>query len=286
METYPMEGICGYWIDDDEEDNQGNDFIPIYLVFDSEKLEGGLNRAVEVNRKRNKLKSDIENLFGFHTYVGSVSKKCEDAETINESIPNKFKRRFDFERMKDDVDSVVFDFNVFQYKTAGEFIAEVCDAVKDNYVSDFEFNNDDVSPKDLDDLYYALVDMFGPYLHDIYNKIKSKTMKESKKVIRLTESELVDLLKKIIKEDMENEFIDDEDMDDDGDEIQDFGFDYEEEDEDDLEKIKRRSKFKPAPMEYGSSEWKKEWEKPYSPIKASDLPLDKYLKLKQLKKDI
>lgn len=286
METYPMEGICGYWIDDDEEDNQNNDFIPIYLVFDSEKLEGGLNRAVEVNRKRNKLKSDIENLFGFHTYVGSVSKKCEGAETINESILNKFKRRFDIERMKDDVDSVVFDLNVYLYKTAGEFIADVCDAVKDNYVSDFEFNNDDVSPKDLDDLYYALVDMFGPYLHGIYNKIKSKTMKESKKVIRLTESELVDLLKKIIREDMENEFIDDEDMEDDGDEIQDFGFDYEEEDEDDLEKIKRRSKFKPAPMEYGSSEWKKEWEKPYSPIKASDLPLDKYLKLKQLKKDI
>ena len=171
METYPMEGICGYWIDvNDEEDNEA-DFISIYLVFDSEKMEGRLNKAVEVNQKRNRLKSDIQNLFGFHTYVGSISKKCDDVEPITESIPLKFRRRLHFDSMKDDIDSLIYDFeDPCQYKTSGEYVAEICDSLKDNYINDFEFSNHNVTPKENDNLYYALVDMFGEYLSKIYYK--------------------------------------------------------------------------------------------------------------------
>lgn len=294
METYPMEGICGYWIDvNDEEDNEA-DFISIYLVFDSEKMEGRLNKAVEVNQKRNRLKSDIQNLFGFHTYVGSISKKCDDVEPITESIPLKFRRRLHFDSMKDDIDSLIYDFeDPCQYKTSGEYVAEICDSLKDNYINDFEFSNRDVTPKENDNLYYALVDMFGEYLSKVYYnkcgdkrtpKIREQKENKMKKVITLTESELVDLIKKIVSEDIDDEFEDDIEMDGD-DEIQDFGFDYEEDDDEDaLEKMKSRKIFKPSPVQHGRSEWKKEWETPYNPIKPSDLPLDKYLMSKNLKK--
>jgi len=106
-----------------------------------------------------------------------------------------------------------------------------------------------------------------------------------KKIIKLKESELVNIIKKMINEGFEDDFVDDEYIDQESDDIQDFGFDYEEDIEDieDFEKMKRRRKMKPSSFEYGTSEWKKEWEKPYSPIKPTDLPLDKYLASKRSK---
>ena len=103
-----------------------------------------------------------------------------------------------------------------------------------------------------------------------------------KKTIRIKESELVSIIRRIVKEgfkdDFEDKFEDGEYIDHE-DEIQDFGFDYEEEDNDvdDFESIKRRKNIKPPEPYYGKSEWRKEWEKPYNPIKPTDLPLDKFL---------
>jgi len=104
-----------------------------------------------------------------------------------------------------------------------------------------------------------------------------------KKIVKLTESELVQIIKKIINEDFESDF-EDEYIDDENDEIQDYGFDYEEDDdENDITNMKMRKNFKPSPVQYERGEWRKEWEKPYSPIKPSDLPLDKYLASKKKK---
>lgn len=295
METYPMEGMCGYWIGEGNDDDHEADFISIYLVFDSEKWGSRLNKAVEINRKRNRLKDDIENMFGSHVYVGSTSQKCkDDVEPITESIPLKFRRRLSFERMKKDMNSSVLSgIEPCQFSNVGEFISESCDMLKDLYLDDFFHQKLDIAPKDQDDLYYTLVDMFGEYLSKVYYnkcgdkrtpKIREQKENKMKKVITLTESELVDLIKKIVSEDIDDEFEDDIEMDGD-DEIQDFGFDYEEDDDEGtLEKMKSRKMFKPSPVQHGRSEWKKEWETPYNPIKPSDLPLDKYLASKKLKK--
>ncbi len=101
-----------------------------------------------------------------------------------------------------------------------------------------------------------------------------------KNIVKLTESQLVNIIKKIIKEKSEYDFDDEEyiEYDNDDNEIQDYGFDYkEDDDENDITDMKMRKNFKPSPVQYGRGEWRKEWEKPYSPIKPSDLPLDKYL---------
>ena len=105
-----------------------------------------------------------------------------------------------------------------------------------------------------------------------------------KKIVKLTESELVQIIKKLIKEDFEDDF-EDEFIDDEDNEIQDFGFDYEEDDDDETEYSKRKVRHRPISVDfkYGGPEWNKEWEKPYSPIKSSDLPLDKYLATKKKK---
>jgi hypothetical protein len=83
METYPISGICGYWID--EEEGADNTFVAIYLVFDKDQWKGTLENAVKINRQRNALKSAIENMLGFHVYVGSISKRCEDLDESNKN---------------------------------------------------------------------------------------------------------------------------------------------------------------------------------------------------------
>lgn len=105
-----------------------------------------------------------------------------------------------------------------------------------------------------------------------------------KKIVKLTESQLVEVIKKIVNEQFEDDLDDiDKNFDDDSDEeIQDFGFDYEEGD-DETEYSKRKVRHRPISVDfkYSGPEWNKEWEKPYSPIKSSDLPLEKYLASKK-----
>jgi hypothetical protein len=82
-------------------------------------------------------------------------------------------------------------------------------------------------------------------------------------------------------------------FDDEEDDIEDFGFDIEDdEDFDDLEGFDKEMKFKDTMKKnkLGSvgigagTRWDKDSEKEYSPIKDTDLPLDKFLKSKYNKK--
>jgi hypothetical protein len=118
-----------------------------------------------------------------------------------------------------------------------------------------------------------------------------------KKTIRLTESELIYLVKRIIKEQEGFDQLDDtpiEDepsLDDSDDEIEDYGFDVEDDFEDDDEfqsKMRHREhmkKNKPSSVGFGGgirwdSESDRDAKKEWTPIKADDLPLDKFLKSK------
>jgi hypothetical protein len=118
------------------------------------------------------------------------------------------------------------------------------------------------------------------------------------KIVRLTESELVRLVKKMIKESEEGfERLDDDnfeeipdestDFSDKEDDIKDYGFDVEDEFGDDDE-FQNKMKFKSHMGKNkqssigigGGTRWDKDSEKEWSPIKADDLPLDKFLKSK------
>jgi len=110
------------------------------------------------------------------------------------------------------------------------------------------------------------------------------------KIVRLTESELVRLVKRMIKESEEGfERIDDDNFDDmsDEDDVEDYGLDYDEEDDYDDESQKeilfkdfmRKNKQSPIGIG-GGTRWDSESEKEWSPIKPTDMPLDKFLKSK------
>jgi hypothetical protein len=116
------------------------------------------------------------------------------------------------------------------------------------------------------------------------------------KIIRLTETELVRLVNRIVKENNEDiEFegfdtpledepslFDDDNIDDN---IVDYGFDFEDDDFSDDEfqnKMKLKSHMgKNRQSDFGigaGTRWDKDSEKEWSPIKPSDMPLEKYLK--------
>jgi len=116
-----------------------------------------------------------------------------------------------------------------------------------------------------------------------------------KKTIRLTESELIHLVKRIIKEQegfdqLDDTPLEDEPSLDDEDDIEDFGFDVEDDFNDDDEfqhKMKSKEhmrKYKPSGLSIGAgTRWDSDSEKEWSPIKPTDLPLDKFLKSKYKK---
>lgn len=108
-----------------------------------------------------------------------------------------------------------------------------------------------------------------------------------KRTYKISESQLTRFINVILKEedfeiDSEEEFSEPES------EYQDFGLDYEGDDDEETFQKKMRSKFdkknRPSRVDYGRMDWKKDYEKPYSPVRPTDLPLEKLHLLKKKSK--
>jgi hypothetical protein len=79
METLNVEGICGFWIEDDDKE------LPaVYIVLDLDWIKVAQTKPEFIaKRMRAGVKEEINKWLGFDVYVGSTAKKCEK---INESI--------------------------------------------------------------------------------------------------------------------------------------------------------------------------------------------------------
>jgi len=183
LKDYTMEGVCGFWVQPDEDGG-----VPsVYIILDLDWLQLFPTKPDFVARRmRQGLKEDIKNWTGVDVpYVGSTAKKCDNTKDINESISTYLRRRFSFEDMKENIDSIVdYELNPCQFSDVGDFIAEACDMLSYNCLEEIQ-----VSSKDKDGFYEALVDLFGEYLVSIYEKRCVKGLKESKKRIIVTESQ-------------------------------------------------------------------------------------------------
>jgi hypothetical protein len=145
------------------------------------------------NKIRTSLKEKIKKYAGLDVYVGSTEKKCK--ENITESISTYLRRRLSFEHMKQDIDNLVnYELNPCEFNDIGDFVAEACDILAYNYLEDLQ-----VSSKDKDGFYIALVDLFGKHLVNVYKKRCVKGLKESKKTYIVTESQY----NKLMNEDTE-----------------------------------------------------------------------------------
>ena len=183
LKDYTMEGACGFWVQPDEDGG-----IPsVYIILDLDWLQSFPTKPDFVTRRmRQGLKEDIKNWTGVDVpYVGLTAKKCDNIKDINESISTYLRRRLSFEDMKQDIDNLVdYELNPCEFSDIGEFVAEACDMLAHNYLEDLQ-----VSSKDKDGFYIALVDLFGKHLVNVYKERCIEGIKESKKRIIVTESQ-------------------------------------------------------------------------------------------------
>jgi hypothetical protein len=183
LKDYTMEGACGFWVQPDEDGG-----IPsVYIIFDLDWLQSIETKPDFIARRmRQGLKEDIKNWTGIEvSYVGSTAKKCDNTKDINESISTYLRRRLSFQGMKENMENVVdYELNPCEFSNIGDFVAEACDMLAHNYLEDLQ-----VSSKDKDNFYFALVDLFGEYLSEVYKKRCVNGLNESKKRIIVTESQ-------------------------------------------------------------------------------------------------
>ena len=183
LKDYTMEGVCGFWVQPDEDGG-----IPsVYIIFDLDWLQSLQTKPDFVARRmRQGLKEDIKNWTGVDVpYVGSTAKKCDNIKDINESVSTYLRRRVSFKDMKQDIDNLVdYELNPCEFSDIGDFVAEACDILAYNYLEDLQ-----VLSKDKDGFYVALVDLFGKHLVNVYKERCVKGLKESKKRIIVTESQ-------------------------------------------------------------------------------------------------
>ena len=183
LKDYTMEGACGFWVQPDEDGG-----IPsVYIIFDLDWVYSLQTKPdFVVRRMRQGLQEDIKNWTGVDVpYVGSTAKKCDNTKDINESISTYLRRRLSFEDMKQDINNLVdYELNPCEFSDIGEFVAEACDMLAHNYLEDLQ-----VSSKDKDGFYIALVDLFGKHLVNVYKERCIEGIKESKKRIIVTESQ-------------------------------------------------------------------------------------------------
>lgn len=189
LETYTMDGVCSFFVDSEEGAEREEDRIAVYMVLDLDWVNKEITKPGFVaNRMRAGLKEEIKKYTGLDVYVGSTAKKC--SESLSESVSVYLRRRLSFELMKQDIDNLVdYELNPCEFNDIGDFVAEACDILAHNYLEDFQ-----VSSKDKDTFYIALVDLFGKHLVNVYKERCMKGLKESKKTYMVTESQYNKLL--------------------------------------------------------------------------------------------
>ena len=192
LETYTMDGVCNFFVDSEEGAEHEEDRFAVYMVLDLDWINKEITKPGFVaNRMRAGLKEEIKKYTGLDVYVGSTAKKCK--ENITESISTYLRRRLSFEHMKQDIDNLVdYELNPCEFNNIGDFVAEACDILAHNYLEELQ-----VSSKDKDGFYIALVDLFGNHLVNVYKQRCVKGLRESKKTYVVTESQY----KKLLNED-------------------------------------------------------------------------------------
>ena len=77
LKDFEIEGICGFWVDDDRDDH---DSIWVYIILDLDWLndnQESTKPGFVANRMRNGVKGEIKKFLGIDVMVGSIAKRCE-----------------------------------------------------------------------------------------------------------------------------------------------------------------------------------------------------------------
>ena len=82
-----------------------------------------------------------------------------------DKLDSRVLRRIDDDEFEDELNNLLDVVSPCDFNDSGEFISDMCDLLKDNFLDNIEINP---NPKTKDVLYFYLVDKFGGYLIKIY----------------------------------------------------------------------------------------------------------------------
>ena len=116
------------------------------------------------------MKLNIPNFFncgGIYDFMKYIITESQYRTALMEQLSTTFRRRLDFDRMEDDMKSIIEDELLpCEFGSAGDFVSEACDLLAYRYIEDYNIPRG----KESDNLYHFLVDLFGKQLVKIYNK--------------------------------------------------------------------------------------------------------------------
>lgn len=204
IESYDLEHVCRFWVDNETDDF---DRYWVYMVLDKGWYYSTKPDFI-VRRMKQGLKSEIRKYLGLDVEVGITFEDCSDADSINESISQNFKRRlltYDFdEEIKNIFD---YEINAYLYTNLSDFISDVCDILSNNLID--SISDYTPTPKEKDELYYYFVGQFSNKIKQEYVKTLKNRANESVKKIIVTETQYKRLFEeKKTKKEMFQELID------------------------------------------------------------------------------
>jgi len=175
LSTKEVEGICGYIVDPD-----GEGTIQVIIVLDIDFINNANTKPGFIAKMfREGVRQEIKKWLGLDVYVGSMAKKCDEPESLSESISIYVKRRLNDDEMLDELNYLLdYQINLSAFNNLGECISEICEILNNNFI-DYIQNETNVklSFKEKDSLYFYFVEKCKDYITKKY--IKNKRVTES-----------------------------------------------------------------------------------------------------------
>lgn len=86
LSTYEVEGICGFWVDQELDENE----MPwVYMILDKDWAEN-TNLDFVVRRMKLGVKKEIYNFLNIDVEIGVTMKKCEESKNIQEQTSQSY----------------------------------------------------------------------------------------------------------------------------------------------------------------------------------------------------
>jgi len=186
-----VDGVCGYMVDPDD----SNESIQVIVMLDIDYIQEANTKPGFVARMiREGVRQEIKKWLGLDVYVGSIAKKCDEIESLSESMSPHVKRRLSNIKLLDELTTMLdYEINLPYYDTSSDAVEDICSMLNDRILDEiWQSTNLKVSLKEKDELYWYLFNKFNKYISNKFNE--SKEMNESKKKYVVTEQQY-DLIK-------------------------------------------------------------------------------------------
>jgi len=170
-----VDGVCGYMVDSDDENS-----IQVIVILDIDYIQEANTKPGFVARMiREGVRQEIKKWLGLDVYVGSIAKKCDEIESLSESMSPHVKRRLSNVKILDELTTILdYEINIENFDNASDAVEELCDMLNERILDEiWETTHRKVSLAEKDELYRHIHNRFNKFITHRYNE--SKEMNES-----------------------------------------------------------------------------------------------------------